>query len=110
MDEPITTINVSLSIPGQKVMAQAMDVFERYHPIVEEALAEVKEKLVFDTDFQQKVKYAVMDTVERVMKEGIEKAAKEIVTNAYFNNYEEIKAKVNETIKDILDPNKNNQP
>ena len=100
--QALSNIQVSLSIPGQKVMASAMDVFDKYQPIVNEALQEAKTKLLFDEDFQSHVKDEIIKVVEQAMKKGIEDAAKKIVSDAYWKHYQYIEHTVRDAILDKL--------
>lgn len=98
MEQTTSNISVTLNIPSNKVMAQAMDVFDQYTPIVKEALMETKQKLLFDEAYQQELKMYIKDMVEKAMKEGIERAAREVVNDAFYSHYGEIENNVRETV------------
>jgi len=97
-EQTMSNIQVKLEIPGQKLMAQAMDVFDNYQPLVKEALDEAREKLLFDKDFQQHIKDLIIERVEDAMKKGVEQAAKRVIDDAYYHHYQEIEKSVRETI------------
>ena len=96
--DAISNISVSLEIPSGKVYAQAMDVFDQYKPIVEEALQEARKKLLFDDAFRQEIKYLIIERVEQAMKDGIKRAAENVVRDAYYENYRDIEQKVSDFI------------
>ena len=98
MEQTTSNISVTLNIPSNKVMAQAMDVFDQYTPIVKEALMETKQKLLFDEEYQQELKMYIKDMIEKAMKEGIERAAREVVNDAFYSHYGEIENNVRETV------------
>ena len=98
MESTTSTINVTLNIPSNKVMEQAMDVFDYYTPIVKEALMETKQKLLFDEEYQQELKTYIKERIEEAMKEGIERAAKQVVNDAFYSHYGEIENNVRETV------------
>ena len=97
-EQTMSNVKVELNIPGQKLMAQAMDVFDNYQPLVKEALEEAKEKLLFDKDFQQHIKDLVIQRVEDAMKKGIEQAAQTVINEAYCKHYREIEKTVHDAI------------
>ena len=97
-EQTMSNVKVELNIPGQKLMAQAMEVFDNYQPIVKEALEEAKEKLLFDKDFQQHIKDLVIQRVEDVMKKGVEQAAQTVINEAYIKHYREIEKTVHDAI------------
>ena len=98
MEQTTSNITVTLNIPNNKVMAQAMDVFDQYTPIVKEALMETKQKLLFDEEYQQELKRYIKDIIEKTMKEGVERAAREVVNDAFYSHYGEIENNVRETV------------
>ena len=105
MEDAFSNINVSLQIPSKKVMAAAMDVFEQYQPIVEDALKEAREKLLFDKDFQEVVKEKIKETVQDVMERAIKKAAEDVVRDAYYKNSFNIEKTVSETLMGMIERN-----
>ena len=103
MEVPTSTTSVTLNIPNNKIVGQAMDVFEQYKPIVEEALQEARNKILFDDEFQEYIKGYVQRTIEKTIKEEVEKIASNVISNAfahqYYNIEDAIKKHVNEQIK-----------
>lgn len=99
---PMSNVRVTLDIPSQKVMAQAMEVFDEYQPIVQEALKEAKEKLLFDKDYQEKVKDSLGSCVEDVMRDGIKKICEKIIFEAYVEKSSDIERMVRGMVLDIL--------
>lgn len=97
-EQTMSNVKVELNIPGQKLMAQAMEVFDNYQPLIKEALEETKEKLLFDKDFQQHIKDLVIQRVEDAMKKGVEQAAQTVINEAYFKHYREIEKTVHDAI------------
>lgn len=100
--DALSTIKVSLDIPSAKVYAQAMDVFDQYKPIVEEALEEARKKLLFDEAFREEIKQLIIDKVEEAMKNGIKNAAENVVREAYYSNYKDIERKVSNLIMEKM--------
>ena len=98
MEQIMSDINVSLTIPGTKVMACAMDVMHNYEPLVQEALEEVRDELNFDVEFQQKVKAEVKERLMSTIESAIEKAAHRVVTDAYLKSYQDIEDAVRNTV------------
>jgi len=98
MEQTTSNITVTLNIPNNKVMVQAMDVFDQYTPIVKEALMETKQKLIFDEEYQQELKIYIKNMIEKAMKEGIERAAREVVNDAFYSHYGEIENNVREMV------------
>ena len=96
--QTMSNVRVELNIPGQRLLAQAMDVFDNYQPLVKEALEEAREKLLFDKDFQQHIKDVIIARVEEAMKKGVEQAAKRVIDDAYYHHYTEIEKSVRDTI------------
>ena len=98
----MSNVRVTLDVPSQKVMAQAMEVFDEYQPIVQEALQEAKEKLLFDKDYQEKVKDSLSSCVEDVMRDGIKKICEKIIFEAYVEKSSDIEKMVRGMVLDIL--------
>lgn len=103
MEIPTSTISVTLNIPNNKIVGQAMDVFEQYKPIVEEALNEARNKILFDDDFKEYIKSYVQRTIERTIKEEVERIASNVISKAfslqYYNIEDAVRKHVNEQIK-----------
>ena len=71
MEIPTSTTSVTLNIPNNKIVGQAMDVFEQYKPIVEEALNEARNTILFDDEFKEYIKGYVQRTIEKTIKEEV---------------------------------------
>ena len=63
MEIPTSITTVTLNIPNNKIVGQAIDVFEQYKPIVEEALNDARNKILFDDDFKEYIKSYVQRTM-----------------------------------------------
>lgn len=105
MNEPISNIHVSLDIPSNRIMAASQHLFEQYTHIVEDALKETEDKLLFDEEFQEHIKEYVQEAVEKAMRKSIEDAAKEIVDEACYGNYSKMREKVRSVVTSLINQN-----
>ena len=101
MDEPIANIQVTMSIPPQKYMAAAMEIMSQYGTVVEDALRDIKEDLMFNKKFQEEVKNEIKDHVKETVENAIRSAARKVVWDLYLNKDQDIEQMVENAILDI---------
>jgi predicted transcriptional regulator len=98
MEEPMTNINVTMTIPSQKYMAASMEVMDGYGDVVKEALEEVKERLATDERFKERVKSVVRDRLQDAVEKAVVQAAERCVRETYRNSEARIEKVVREAI------------
>ena len=102
MEIPTSTTSVTLNIPNNKIVGQAMDVFEQYKPIVEEALNEARNKILFDDEFKEYIKSYIQRTIERTIKEEVERIASNVISKAFAHQYYNIEDAIKKHVNDII--------
>jgi len=101
MNEPVANIQVTMSIPPQKYMAAAMEIMSQYGTVVEDALRDIKEDLMFNKKFQEEVKNEIKDHVKETVENAIRSAARKVVWDLYLNKDQDIEQMVENAILDI---------
>lgn len=85
MEQPIANIQVTMSIPPQKYMAAAMEIMSQYSDVVQEALNDIKEDLMFNKKFQDEVKNEIKNQIRESLENAIKSAARSVVWDLYRN-------------------------
>ena len=98
MEQPMTNINVTMTIPAQKYMAASMEIMAEYGDVVKEALAEVTEALKFDEKFKEEVKNAIKNQIRDTVEKSIKRAATEVV----WKMYRDIDSDVERIVEDAI--------
>jgi Flp pilus assembly protein TadB len=101
MNEPIANIQVTMSIPPQKYMAAAMEIMSQYGTVVEDALRDIKEDLMFNRKFQEEVKIAIKEQVRESVENAIKSAARRVVWDLYRNKDQDIEQMIENAILDV---------
>lgn len=101
MDQPIANIQVLMSIPPQKYMAAAMEIMSQYGTVVEDALRDIKEDLMFNKEFQEEVKNEIKNQVRESVENAIKSAARRVVWDLYRNNDQDIEQMIENAILDV---------
>ena len=83
MEQPIANIQVTMSIPPQKYMAAAMEIMSQYGDVVQEALNDITEDLIFNKKFQDEVKNEIKNQMKESMENAIKSAARSVVWDLY---------------------------
>lgn len=83
MEQPIANIQVTMSIPPQKYMAAAMEIMSQYGNVVQEALNDIREDLMFNKKFQDEVKNEIKNQMRESMENAIKSAARSVVWELY---------------------------
>ena len=101
MEQPITNIQVAMSIPPQKYMAAAMEIMSQYGDVVQDALNDIKKGLMFDKKFQDEVKKEIKNQIRESVENAIKSAAKRVVWDLYRDTDIEkmIENKILETVQ-----------
>lgn len=98
IENTFSNIQVSLNIPGTKVMACAALIMEEYKPLVEQALEEIRQDLRFDASFQKAVKEAIKEKTKLVIEERIKAAVNDVIRQSFWDKFGDIET----TVRDIL--------
>ena len=98
MQEPMTNINVTMTIPSQKYMAASMEIMAEYGDVVKEALDEVKTKLITDEAFKKEVKSAIKVQIH----EAVEKAIKHAAERCVWELYRDVDADIDKLVQDAI--------
>ena len=98
MQEPMTNISVTMTIPSQKYMAASMEIMAEYGDVVKEALDEVKDKLMTDETFKKEVKSAIKTQIQEAVKEAIKNAAERCI----WELYRDVNADVDKLVQDAI--------
>lgn len=83
MEQPISTIQVTMSIPPQKYMAAAMEIMSQYGDVVQDALNDIKKDLMFDKKLQDEVKTEIKNQIRESVEAAIKSAARRVVWDFY---------------------------
>lgn len=83
MEQPIANIQVTMSIPPQKYMAAAMEIMSQYGDVVQDALNDIKQDLLFNKIFQEEVKNVIKEQVRETIENAIKSAARNVVWDLY---------------------------
>lgn len=98
MQEPMTNISVTMTIPPQKYMAASMEIMAEYGDVVKEALDEVKDKLITDETFKKEVKFAIKTQIQETVENAIKHAAERCV----WELYRDVSADVDKLVRDAI--------
>ena len=98
MQEPMTNINVTMTIPSQKYMAASMEIMAEYSNVVKEALDEVRDKLMTDETFKKEVKSAIKNQIQDTVEEAIKRAAERCVWELYRDVSDDVEKLVQDAI------------
>lgn len=105
MEQPLTNIVVTMTIPPVKYQAAAMDIMSQYGDVVQQALNETREKLMFDEIFQEEVKNVIKDKIDEVMRNAIKSAAENVAWDLFYRKDSNIHCLVERAIREALQPN-----
>ena len=103
MEQPISTIQVTMSIPPQKYMAAAMEIMSQYGDVVQDALNDIKEDLMFDKKLQDEVKTEIKNQIRESVENAIKSAARRVVWDLYPDS--DIKKMIENKILEIMKKN-----
>ena len=98
MQEPMTNISVTMTIPPQKYIAASMEIMAEYGDIVKEALNEVRAKLMTDETFKKEVKSAIKIQIQEAVENAIKHAAERCV----WELYRDVSADVDKLVQDAI--------
>ena len=98
MEEPITNIEVRMSIPPQTYLGMAQEIMGQYSNVVKEALEDIKNDLVFNKKFQEEVKSVVRSQMQDAVENAIKSAARRVVWDMYSEKNLDIEKMVTEAI------------
>jgi len=98
IEEPMTNIEVKLTIPSQTYRAAAQEVMSSYSNIVVEALQEVKADLMFNEKFQEEVKSVIKDRIQDSVEAAVKAAANSVVWDLYRSKDMDIQKMVEKAI------------
>lgn len=98
MQEPMTNINVTMTIPPQKYIAASMEIMAEYGDVVKEALDEVRDKLMTDETFKKEVKSAIKNQIQDTVEEAIKRAAERCVWELYRDVSDDVEKLVQDAI------------
>jgi len=101
MEQPISTIQVTMSIPPEKYMAVATEIMSQYGDVVQDALNDIREDLMFDKKFQDEIKNEIKNHIRESMENAIKSAARRVVWDLYRDTdiEEMIENKILETVQ-----------
>lgn len=98
MNEPITNINVTMTIPAVKYQAAAMEIMQQYGDVVSQALEEIKSDLLFNEKFQEEVKRVIKNNIQDAVEKAIKNAATSFVWDLYGRKNIDIEKMVTDAI------------
>lgn len=83
MEQPITNIQVAISIPPQRYMAAAIEIMSQYGDVVQNALDDIKKDLIFNKKFQNEVENEIKNQIRESVENAIKSAARRVVQDLY---------------------------
>jgi hypothetical protein len=102
MDNPLTNIVVTMTIPPVKYQAAAQEIMSQYGNVVQQALTEIREKLLLDKPFQEEVKNAIIGQLDDVVRKAVKSAAEKVVWDLFYSKDTDIRKLVANTIEEAL--------
>ena len=102
MNDPIANIQVTMSIPPQKYMAAAMEIMSQYGTVVEDALRDIKEDLMFNKKFQEEIKNEIKEQVRESVENAIKSAARRVVWDLYRDKDTDIEQMIENKILETM--------
>ena len=105
MYDDMATMRLDVTIPAQRVLAQASLLANQYKPIVEEALEEAMIEMTDNTDLKLALKERVKQKLREKVTEAIDQQADSAIRDVMKSSSYDFYGVVNKAVKELMEKN-----
>ena len=99
------TMRLDVTIPAQKLLAQASLLVEQYKPIVEEALKEAMFEMTDNNELREALKERIKSKLRQKISEELDKKADAAIKQALNNSQWKFYDVVDDALKELMEKN-----
>ena len=101
----MATMRLDVTIPANKLLAQANLLFDQYKPMVEEALKEAMVEMTGNTDLKLALKERIKQKLREKVTEEIDREADNAIRQVMKSSTYDFYGVVNKAVKELMEKN-----